>query len=232
MDKILEERQRDRRALTAIIVAVMFVIFIVFFSVFIVFDDEEEVVLESIVREESVSPEEHKDELDCSKSFVLSKDIDQTITSELYRKLIPCLREGQPQELIINSDGGDAWSAYGIYDALRIADQKKVLTTRIFGNGHSAAIIVFLAADRREISCNSSMLLHNVTTTTLLSADNRQIILNIATQHDLAVERYAGIVAERIGLSIEEVKELMDEERLRLASEIMELGIATDVVCG
>lgn len=179
---------------------------------------------------DNAGKEEKKVEaLKCDKTIVIEGEIGSELTAEMFKTLIPCLERGEEQLLVINSPGGDPWTAFGIFEALRLADSGHRLTIRTQGRSASAAVLISLASEAREIGCYSHFYLHEVSTTIVANAKAAEIY-TMGARSETVTEIYVKIVAMRTGLSTERVEEMMEEEKTLLAEEAKELGFATDIV--
>ena len=65
-----------------------------------------------------------------------------------------------PVNIYINSDGGEVHSALSVFDQIR--NNPVDVTTIISGNAQSAATIISLSGHNRQITANSYMLIHNI----------------------------------------------------------------------
>lgn len=68
--------------------------------------------------------------------------------------------EPPPINIYINSDGGEVHSALSVFDTIR--NNSVEINTIISGNASSAATIISLAGHNRQITTNSYMLIHNI----------------------------------------------------------------------
>ena len=170
-------------------------------------------------------------ELDCKPRFLYADGVESGIVVQLFHQVIPCLEAGESQEIVLNSNGGDAWAGYGAYNALRhYAADGGNLTTTIYGGGHSAAAIIFLAGDVRRIGCNSGMLLHPVTTNATVSTDNPAELASLSQRNEAANDMYVEILSIRTTMSPDEARAALAEHRMHTAQEALRLGLATEIV--
>lgn len=129
----------------------------------------------------------------------------------------------------INSIGGDVAEAWAIYDALRTSG-KNVFAV-VEGTAYSAASLIYMAAPKsnRTIKRHASILIHNPYSAAwgYLSAEQA-----VSIGKDLLEERdrYAQLYADRTGLSVEDVKDLMDREEKIDAEKALELGFAVAII--
>lgn len=109
----------------------------------------------------------------------------------------------------ISSFGGDLQTALTVYDRLRglAADGVKV-TTRMSGICASAAMVIAMAGDVREMNPYALMLVHRASVLTY--GNLREHERNAETLATLD-ERQAALYAERTGRTAEDMQKLMDE---------------------
>lgn len=181
-------------------------------------------------KDETEESEESELKCDSEVPFVLNEAISTKLTEPIFEKVIPCLRAGKPQEIIINSGGDEAWTAFSLFDALRTADTQGVLKTGVYGHGHSAAVIIFLAGTTRQISCHSSMLIHEIRSRTLewtTSEDSREN----ADRTDMTKLQYVDILSLTTGtITPAEAQAMMEAEEFLYAAELLSYNIATEII--
>lgn len=103
--------------------------------------------------------------------------------------------------LRVNSVGGDVYPGIAIFNAIR--QSKKPVTVQVDGIAASIAGIIALAAPRVEIGRYARMMLHAVSGG---GFGNRQELQSLIKEIDQLEASIAGIVSERTGQSIEEVR--------------------------
>ena len=97
----------------------------------------------------------------CDHSIYLLGSIGE---AEQYVDAFNILRSAKAEDTVkiyINSGGGMYWTAVQFINAIKQSDA--LVTTQIDGVAHSAASIIFLAADSWIIPSTSSMLCHYIT---------------------------------------------------------------------
>lgn len=181
--------------------------------------------------EDATENEEEKKEetLKCDKPLVITDGIKYETTGKIFDKTIPCLQRGELTEIIINSTGGEAGTGFGIYDALTIADTEGVLTTTVYGSGHSVAVNIFLAGTVRQISCHSSMLVHKARMKGSTFDDSDDARAD-ADRHDQISDQNIDIYVRATGITREAAKALIEEERYLYADELLERNFATKII--
>lgn len=126
--------------------------------------------------------------------------------------------------VIINSCGGDVYTALGIYDCL--SAQECNITTTIAGVAASAASIIFLAGDKRNMSPNSTYMVHQPST----SVADKAIGLCEEAQYIVEMwERLKAIYRKHCPKLLEKYEALLDlgKDIYLTANECEELEVTT-----
>ena len=132
--------------------------------------------------------------------------------------------KGQSMNLHINCVGGDVFEGMAIYNVLLKRTQKT--TIYIEGIAASMGSIIALAGDEVIMSENSLYMIHNAWGGTMGEASDMRKYANILEK--LSNES-ADIYVKKTGLSIEEVKDMMNEETWMNAEEALEFGFIDSV---
>ncbi|MDM1707703.1 ClpP-like prohead protease/major capsid protein fusion protein [Thiopseudomonas alkaliphila] len=127
-------------------------------------------------------------------------------------------------DLLINSPGGGVTAALAIYSVLRA--HKGKVTARVHGLCASAATVVMLAADEIILSEHSLLMVHNPWTAA--EGDSNQM-RKVADDLDKHSQAMAELYAERTGLSIEEIMQIMAAETWYTAPEAVAAGFAHSI---
>jgi len=122
----------------------------------------------------------------------------------------------------INSGGGIAFDGVAIYSLLRSHEGSKHVI--VDGIAASAASLILMAGDTREIRDGAMVMIHDAAGLTFGTAADHQ---RDATVLDKLSDQYAGIYATRSGLGREEVRTLMRAETWFTADEAVSKGLAT-----
>ncbi|MFV0391319.1 MAG: ATP-dependent Clp protease proteolytic subunit [Paludibacteraceae bacterium] len=140
--------------------------------------------------------------------------------------------ENNPEEeefmFNINCNGGSVSEGLRIYDVLRTSG--KTLYMNIEGTCHSMAIILLLAApkENRTSNPNARALIHEVYTyvTDSMNADElRELADNIEKEQNAILDIYA----DRTGHDRTELQNLMKEEKVRTANELLKFGFISKI---
>ena len=148
---------------------------------------------------------------------------DEATPSQLRQELA----EFTGNELIVslNSGGGDVFAGLEMYNALRELDA--TVTIRVDGLAASIASIIAMAGDTIIMSPGSLMMIHRPSVFAGGNIDDldkaKEILLKIE-------DSITPIYAERSGLSIEKIAEMLEVETWMTADEAVELGFADEAI--
>lgn len=128
-------------------------------------------------------------------------------------------------DMIVSSFGGDVNEAFQIYDYLKSFKGKTF--AKIAGFTASAGTLISMAADEVEISANAQFLIHNSWTVAMGNAMDLR-----ATAEDLEKvdNRQVKIYTAKTGMTDEDTRALMAEEKWLDADEAKEKGFVNTVV--
>lgn len=125
----------------------------------------------------------------------------------------------------LNSGGGDVFAGLAMYNALRELDA--TVTIRVDGLAASIASIIAMAGDKVIMSPGSLMMIHRPSVFAAGDVDDldkaKQVLQKIE-------ESITPIYAERSGLSIEKISEMLEAETWMTAEEAVELGFADEAL--
>lgn len=124
----------------------------------------------------------------------------------------------------ISSYGGEVAEGLAIYNALK--QHKAKVKTYCDGFACSIASVIFMAGDERIMSNASLLMVHNPWTYT---EGNAQELRKTAEDLDKMSQASVNAYMERVSITEEEVKKLLDEESWLLPAEALEYGFATSV---
>ena len=130
--------------------------------------------------------------------------------------------KGEEIEVIISSGGGSAFEGLMIFDALKATG--KTIHTKIMGLGASAASVIFMAGDNREIGEGGLLMVHN--SWSMFMGNAKEVREQLGTL-DAIDARMTAIFMKGTGLDEEKVVELLKDETFMGVEEAVELGFAT-----
>ena len=133
--------------------------------------------------------------------------------------------KGDKIKVLIASPGGSAFQGLMIYDALKASG--KEVTTIALGLGASAAFIIFLAGDKREMGDASLLMGHN--SRTELAGTAAQIREDLEAM-DAIDDRMKAAVMAASGMSEEDAAKLLSKDTFMNSETAMGLGLATDSI--
>ena len=124
----------------------------------------------------------------------------------------------------INSPGGDLFEGIAIYNLLR--EHKGRVTTRVIGLAASAASLIAMAGDARQVARASFMMIHNVW---VLVIGNRNDLREVADQLEPFDRALADVYVRRSGNAEGAVRAMMDAETWFSGDEAIERGFADEL---
>lgn len=131
----------------------------------------------------------------------------------------------KPVTVYINSPGGDMFEGIAIYNRLR--EHSQSVTTKVLGLAASAASVIYLAGEQRQVASSAFLMIHNCWTYTV---GNRHVLRDIADDMEEFDSAMAELYAETSGQEIEDMAALMDDETFIRGKRAVELGLATGLL--
>lgn len=131
----------------------------------------------------------------------------------------------RPVTVYINSPGGDMFEGIAIYNRLREHSQK--VTTKVLGIAASAASVIYLAGEEREVASSAFLMIHNCWCG---MCGNRHALRDVADDMEEFDAAMADLYAETSGQPSEEMAGLMDDESYIRGKRAVELGLATGLL--
>lgn len=129
--------------------------------------------------------------------------------------------------VVINSPGGNTHAGYTIYDAINYARSPVVVEG--YGKVFSMAVLVLQAGDKRFLSPQAEVMVHNVYAETEGEMTVKEVA-RLATNLRSENQRYQRLVAERIGMKVSEFATMCDEETFMDAETAIRLGFADAIL--
>ncbi len=125
----------------------------------------------------------------------------------------------------INSPGGDMFEGFAIYNRLREHSHK--VSTKVLGMAASAASLIYLAGEERQVASSAFLMIHNCWT---ILAGNRHYLRDVADDMQEFDAAMADLYAETSGQAVESMAEMMDDETFIRGKRAVELGLATGLL--
>lgn len=127
--------------------------------------------------------------------------------------------------LRINSPGGSATDGAAIRSLVRsfAEERQATVSVEIHGIAASAASAIAMAGDQILMAPDALLMIHNPWSIAVGDSDDMQHVADVLDKHEQA---YAKTYADRTGLPVEEIRELMAAETWMTASEAIEKGFA------
>lgn len=148
--------------------------------------------------------------------------LESDVSNLQLSKKLEELKDVSVIDVYINSYGGEVAEGLAIYNALK--RHKAKVITHVDGFACSIASVIFMAGDERVMPNTSCLMIHNPWTYVSGSANElRKQAEDLEKIGECSINAYL----ERINISKEELKQLLDNESWISPSEAVEMGFAT-----
>lgn len=127
--------------------------------------------------------------------------------------------------IIMNNPGGDWYHGMAIYDCIRRSPCH--ITVVVYGHAMSMGSIILQAADKRMMSENSTMLIHQGSAE--VSSHAREVI-SWGDETKRTLDSMINIYCERSGLTRPKVEKLCDKSTFITAQQAVELNLADEII--
>lgn len=131
----------------------------------------------------------------------------------------------EPVELIINSGGGDVFSASEIYTELR--SYKGEVNARIVGVAASAATVISSACSKVTMSPTASYMIHKASTIGIGNSDDFQHASDFLDTVDKSI---VTAYMDKTGMAQEDLLQMMKDETWLSASDAKEKGFVDEIM--
>lgn len=160
---------------------------------------------------------------------VFTGEADPIISSQ---KVVDFLSQnGDADEIIvhINSRGGSVDEGFAIHDLF--ANSGKKITTRVEGQASSIASVIFLAGSVRQVTENSSVMIHNPwIDPTLISGLEADDLEKMTADMRHEENRILDFYVAKTGADRDQIKEFMKAETKFDPAKALELKFATEIL--
>ncbi len=143
-----------------------------------------------------------------------------------FQELLEQVGENDTIELYINSDGGSVKEGTAIFTQLKRCKAQK--TGYVDGVANSIAATILQACDHRVMGEGTGMVLHNMWTVAVGSAEE---LRNEADKLDAWMKASRALFMQRCGGKVteEKLKEIMDKETLLGPDAALEIGVIDEI---
>ena len=148
--------------------------------------------------------------------------LESDVSSYNLSKKLEQLQDVDEIDVYINSYGGEVAEGLAIYNALK--RHKAKVTTYCDGFGCSIASVIFMAGDERIMSSSSLLMIHNAWTR---ASGNANDFRKEADNLDAITQASVNAYMEKINVTEEELKAMLDEEKWLKPQEALDMGFAT-----
>lgn len=150
-------------------------------------------------------------------------DMDATCPKDISNVLSDLTDE--PVELIINSEGGDVFSASEIYTELR--SYKGEVNARIVGVAASAATVISSACSKVTMSPTASYMIHKASTIGIGNSDDFKHASDFLDTVDKSI---VTAYMDKTGMAQEDLLQMMKDETWLSASDAKEKGFVDEIM--
>lgn len=151
------------------------------------------------------------------------------ITPEGFREDLESIGDADDITIHINSCGGDVYTSIAIYNAIKSLN--KDVTTVVDGVALSGGSVIAMAGKSIEMYPGSLMMIHPVSVSAF-GMYNSADLKKIESAADAMDEAIATIYSNRTGKTVDECKELMNEETWMTGQKAVDNGFADKVIDG
>lgn len=149
---------------------------------------------------------------------------DNPCTSDMVRAELKKVPNATLIRVFVDSDGGDVWHGFGIYQAL--SEHPARVEVTIGARAQSCASVIAMAGDTIVMPDISKMCAHNPWTRFEGTADElEKRAKDLRSLEDSIVDIYVA----RTGMSESDIRALMNEDRLMGAKEALDKGFCTEL---
>jgi ATP-dependent protease ClpP protease subunit len=149
---------------------------------------------------------------------------DEPCTADSVREALKSAPNVSLIRALIDTDGGDVWQGFGIYQVL--SEHTAQVEVTIGARAQSCGSLVAMAGDKISMHESSKLCVHNPWGIRVGNAD--QLEKTAKDMRNLQAS-FVTAYAARSGMSEEDVQSLMNEDRLMDAKEALAKGFCTDV---
>ncbi|MBD5504093.1 MAG: Clp protease ClpP [Lachnospiraceae bacterium] len=146
-------------------------------------------------------------------------------SADYFRKALAEIPETATIELHINSCGGSVKEGIAIYNQLKQKKCKEIVAY-VDGFAYSIAAVIMQAADSRIMGVGTSLLIHNMW---MMVEGNANELRKAADDLDVLMESNRQIFMERVNITEDELKEMLENETYLTPEQAIEMGFADKV---
>ena len=140
-------------------------------------------------------------------------NITKMITEDTFEEVIREIQsiDDDVLNVAIFSGGGSAFAGLAIYDALMAfkSQEGKSVNTKLLGLGASAASIIFMAGDHREMGDASALMIHNSSSSI---SGNKDSIKEQLASLEILDNRMLNVYQKTTGLRAEDLEKMQNDE--------------------
>lgn len=143
------------------------------------------------------------------------------VTAKRIAAALRSIGDGKNVTVLLNSPGGSLFEGIAIYSLLK--EYQGTVTVKILGMAASAASVIALAGDEVQISRSAFFMIHNAW---VVAAGNRNDMRAVADYLEPFDNAMADLYSAETGISIDQIKTMLDAETWLGGTEAIEKGFA------
>lgn len=165
-----------------------------------------------------------------NRVLYLLGEINQESARRFIISLMGMDRHRGPIRVVLGSPGGDEGAGYAIFDAIRLAKNK--IEIQAFGDAQSMGAIILQAGDRRVLSPECRVMIHNgsVNTGDGDGSVNADRLVQVSHEIVRSNKRGQNLLAKRTGISLAKIERYCKDEIVFYAEEAVKVGFADEVM--
>lgn len=162
-----------------------------------------------------------------ARRLYLIGSVDDAMSKRFIVGLIHLDLTDGPITVVINSEGGEEYAGYAMYDAITMTKNPVIMEG--YGQVSSIAAAIFQAGDMRRLSPNANFMIHSGS---LSPGDDvpQHVIIEMGEQVRKDNARYYEILAHSSNLTIEEIEEACKSDTWYDAEEALAVGFCDEIM--
>lgn len=162
-----------------------------------------------------------------TRTIYLHGEIDREKFTQFSTNLKIMNESKGPITIDLFSEGGDYAAGFATYDAIKAS--KNPVTIEGTGEIFSMAAVIFQGGDKRLLTPESRIMIHNVYVVMPDEKLTSQYLKRYAREIDALSRRYQHVLVEKTGLPIRTIRAWCEKEKYMSAQEAVQLGFADGI---
>lgn len=150
---------------------------------------------------------------------------DEDVSAGSFQKDLEEIGQVDTLNIHINSCGGDVFEGIAIYNLIKQYNATK--NVYIDGIAASIASVIAMAGDNIYMSNTSIIMVHNCWTWT---SGNAEDLRKTADDMDKVMQAMRNAYLQKVNITEEKLKQLLDNETYLIADECLEMGFCSEII--